>query len=85
MRYCFLRLYGMNLERKFRCSPRQACDDAIYALIVIFAILSAALLTIPAAYLAPETLRSPHILLDVSLGVVVVPFGWWLEGIGNMR
>lgn len=76
MQYCFLRLYGMNLERSFRRSPQQACDDAIAGLTVIFAILSAALLAIPAAYFAPALLRPPHVFLDLVLLIIVVTF--WL-------
>lgn len=49
LRYVFLRLYGMNLERKWRNSPDKACDDAVAQTMVTLVVPCSALLAIPLA------------------------------------
>jgi hypothetical protein len=59
-RYIFLRWYGLNLERRSRNSPEQACNEAIIQCTTFMTVPCSVALAVPLAYFYPESVQPPR-------------------------
>jgi hypothetical protein len=75
----FLRLYGFNLSRSFRNSPRQACGDALTQMIMLMVLPLWMLFGLLGSWLPPGVLaaRVDNLLFILSAVLLLPPLILW--------